>query len=125
MMYLNRVEMIGRLTADPELKTTTGKNSLCEFTLAVNFKGQNGNDDRAEFFTCEAWGGWAENLVKSARKGACVFVEGRLKQDRWRDQANDQKRSRIKVAVKRLFHFEPQYGRGGGAAEEGEKEMPF
>jgi single-stranded DNA-binding protein len=68
------------------------------------------------------WGGWAENLVKTVRKGSWVFVEGRLRQDQWVDNATGKKRCRLKVSGKRVFHFEPQYA---DSREPEDSEIPF
>lgn len=76
----NDVHLVGRLTADPEIKKA-GDSSVASFTLAINYKDR---DDKpyGEFFDCQVWGGWAENLVKTAKKGALVAVYGRLRQEK-------------------------------------------
>ncbi|MCW5936637.1 MAG: single-stranded DNA-binding protein [Fimbriimonadaceae bacterium] len=77
-MSLNRVILIGRLTRDPELRsTTTGKN-VANFGIAVDrrFKGQDGVD--VDFFNVSAWGSTAEFCANYLGKGRLVAVDGRL-----------------------------------------------
>ncbi len=76
---LNRVVLIGRLTRDPELRTTnTGKN-VCDFTVAVDkrFKPTDGSST-ADFFRVNAWDKTAEFVANYLHKGRLVAVDGRL-----------------------------------------------
>jgi single-strand DNA-binding protein len=76
---INRVVLIGRLTRDPELRTTnTGKN-VCDFSIAVQkqFKPKDGAPD-ADFFRVNAWDKTAEFVANYLHKGRLVAVEGRL-----------------------------------------------
>ena len=76
---INRVILVGRITKDLELKTTTNNLSVCTFTIAVNraFKGKEG-EPTADFVQCVVWRKQAENLVKYCNKGSMVGVDGRL-----------------------------------------------
>lgn len=78
-MY-NKVIMIGRLTAQPELVTTPTEKSVTRVTLAVNrrFKSQNGERE-ADFISLVVWGSLAETLVSYARKGSLISVDGELR----------------------------------------------
>jgi single-strand DNA-binding protein len=107
----NTVHLLGNLTADPELKRV-GATALATFTVAINFRDKSGKTS-AEFFPCEVWGGWAENLVKTAKKGALVAVYGRLKQDTWEDKASQEKRSRVVVRADRVYHLQPRFSEAG------------
>lgn len=76
---VNRVVLIGRLTRDPEHRTTsTGKN-VCDFSIAVTkrFKPTDGSPD-ADFFRVSAWGPTADYVANYLTKGRLVAVEGRL-----------------------------------------------
>lgn len=76
---MNRVELIGRLTKDPELKYTQGGISMSRFTLAVNKrKQQNQQEQQANFINCIAWRKQAESLVNFQRKGSLIAVEGHI-----------------------------------------------
>ena len=103
MPYINTVSLMGHLTANPELKNLAGGKTVCSFTIAINGR----QEGEADFFPCEIWGGWAQNLAKTATKGSLVLVEGNLGQDRW--EKDGQKHSRIKVKAQRAFHLEAKY----------------
>lgn len=107
MPYLNQVTLMGHLTSDPELKESDGQTPVAEFSIALNAKGQAGT--RADFFDAVAFGGWAQNLCRSARKGSLVLVEGHLAQDRWVDKRSNQNRSRVRLKAQRVFHLEAKY----------------
>jgi single-strand DNA-binding protein len=101
---MNRVFLVGRLTADPVIKTAENQD-IAEFGIAVN---SNGNY-RADFFDVVTFGGWAKNL--SAHKGDAVVIEGRLRQERWQDKESGENRSRVRViasSVKELKKFEKE-----------------
>lgn len=76
---INRVVLIGRLTRDPELRTTTTGKSVCDFSIAVTkrIKPTDGSPD-ADFFRVNAWGTTAEFVSNYLHKGRLVAVEGRL-----------------------------------------------
>ena len=75
---MNRVLLVGRLTRDPELRST-GQTSVTSFTVAINrpFKNKEGNYD-ADFINCSIFGAQAENLAKYCTKGSQIGVEGRI-----------------------------------------------
>lgn len=76
---MNSVNIIGRLTRDPESRTTTGGKSVCTFSVAVQkrIKPMDGSPD-ADFFTVVAWDKSADYVVNYLSKGRLVSVEGRL-----------------------------------------------
>ena len=76
---MNRVELIGRITRDPELRYTSSNIATCRFTLAVNrpFQGQNG-EQGTDFINIVVWRKQAENVKKYVSKGSLVAVEGRI-----------------------------------------------
>lgn len=76
---INRVVLVGRLTRDPELRTTTTGKSVCDFSIAVNkrIKPQDGAPD-ADFFRVNAWDKTAEYVSTYLTKGRLVAVDGRL-----------------------------------------------
>lgn len=82
-MY-NKMMMIGRLTAQPELQQTANGKSVLRVTVAVNrrFKGENGERE-ADFFQVVWWGKQAESLADYAGKGSLIFVEGELRSRRY------------------------------------------
>ena len=76
---MNRVELIGRITRDPELRYTSSNIATARFTLAVNrpFQGQNG-EQGTDFINIVVWRKQAENVKKYVSKGSLVAVEGRI-----------------------------------------------
>lgn len=84
MSSINRVTLTGRLTRDPELRTTTTGKQVVGFSIAVDrrFKSQDDEKD-ADFFRCTAWNQTAEFLANYAHKGRMVGVDGRLQQRKY------------------------------------------
>lgn len=84
---LNKQITQGRLTATPELKTTTGGTPVCRFTIASeeDVKRQDGTRD-TDFIDCVAWGARAEFVSKYLTKGRMVIVEGRPKPRTYKDK---------------------------------------
>ena len=84
---VNRVILIGRLTRDPELRTTTTGKSVVSFSIAVQkrIKPQNPNDPDADFFRVKAWGQTAEYVSNYLAKGRLVAVDGRLETSKFVD----------------------------------------
>lgn len=78
-MSVNNVVLVGRLTRDPELRTTNTGKSVCSFSLAVNkrVKPTDGSPD-ADFFNVVAWGTSADFVANYLTKGRLAAVEGRL-----------------------------------------------
>lgn len=76
---MNRVELIGRLTRDPELRYTSSNIATARFSLAVNrpFQSQNG-EQGTDFINIVVWRKQAENVKKYCMKGSLVAVEGRI-----------------------------------------------
>jgi len=75
---LNTVILMGRLTADPELKITQSGTYFCKFTIAVNrkFPDNSTGERQADFINCIAWGKTAEFVSKYFSKGKIIIVEG-------------------------------------------------
>lgn len=76
---INNVVLIGRLTRDPELRTTGSGISVATFTLAVNRQFSNASGQReADFISCVIWRKSAENFCNFTSKGSLVGIEGRI-----------------------------------------------
>jgi single-strand DNA-binding protein len=84
---MNKVIIIGRLTADPELRQTQSGISTCRFTIAVNrkFKNQDGEYD-TDFINCQAWRQTAEFVSRYFTKGKMIAVEGSLRTGSYQDR---------------------------------------
>ena len=84
---INRVILVGRLTKDVELKTTTSGISVCSFTLAVNRRAsKNSNQPTADFINCVAYKNTAELMNTYLHKGSQIGVEGRIQTRNYQDQ---------------------------------------
>ena len=76
---MNKAIIIGRLTRDPEMRTTTSGTNSTTFTVAVSRNYANANGEReTDFINCVAWRKQAENIAKYCTKGSQVAVEGRI-----------------------------------------------
>lgn len=108
---LNRVVLMGRLTADPELRTTQSGTSVASFSLACDrdFKTQDGSR-QTDFVLCVAWRHTAEFAAKYFAKGNLTFVEGRLQVRNWTDKDGAQRRT-TEVLVEHMYFA------GGKSAE--------
>lgn len=95
---INKVILAGRLTAAPELRTTSGGTSVCEFTIAVDRRYHN---DQTDFINCTVYGKTAENLSRYKRKGDAIGVCGALRNDTYTNK-DGEKRSKIYVAVSEI-----------------------
>lgn len=104
---MNKVVLIGRLTADPSLRYTQSGKAFATFTLAVDrrFKQQNNNQPTADFIPCMAWDKLAEIVGNNLAKGRRVGVEGHL-QTRTYDAKDGSKRSAFDVVVNELEFLE-------------------
>ena len=77
---MNKVLLVGRLTRDPELRTTPSGMTVTRFSIAVSQNFTNKNGERgADFISCSAWGRQADNIAKYCRKGTLVSAEGRIR----------------------------------------------
>ena len=96
---MNKVILVGRLTKDPEMRTTASGVASTTFTLAVNrnFTNQNGERE-ADFLNCVAWRRLAETIAKFCTKGSQVAVEGRI-QTRSYDAQDGTKRYVTEIMV--------------------------
>jgi len=89
MPTLNRVQLIGRLGKDPESKFTPTGKKVAHFSLAVSnrWKDKNGETKEAtEWVNIEAWGRLGEVCQEYLKKGSLIFLEGRLKTDKYEEK---------------------------------------
>lgn len=91
---INQVILMGRLTRDPEARSTTAGKQVSSFTLAVD----RGNDE-TDFFDITAWEKLSELVQQYIFKGSKVIVMGRLRQDSWDDKETGKKRTRVDVTA--------------------------
>ena len=106
MSNLNRVLLTGNLTDDPNLKYVGDNTPVCNFALATNRHYRNRQGEQQQevcYVDCEAWGHTAEVIHQRLSKGRPLLIEGRLRLDRWKTKAGEN-RSKLRVVAER-FHF--------------------
>lgn len=97
------IAVVGNLTADPEVRTTSAGAQVASFTIASTPRTWNRNtnqfeDGQALFLRCSAWRDLAEHCARSLAKGMRVIAQGRLTQHSWEDEQH-QKRSSVELQV--------------------------
>ena len=85
---MNKVVLVGRLTADPELRQTRNGVSCCMFTVAVDrrFADKNTGERQADFIRCQAWRQTAEFVSRYFAKGKMIALEGSLRTGSYTDR---------------------------------------
>ncbi len=96
---LNQVIMIGRLTADPELRQTPQGVNVCTFTIAVerSFSKQ-GEERKTDFFDVVAWKGQADFVSRFFQKGKMIAVQGRMETQQYEDKKGIKRKAYTIVA---------------------------
>lgn len=95
---LNKVILGGRLTADPELKTTQGGVSVAQFSVAVGRKVIPGKPQETDFFNVTAWRQTAEFVSRYFRKGSSICIVGTVQNNSWTDR-DGQKRYKTDIVA--------------------------
>lgn len=115
---INQVILMGRLTRDPEVRTTTTGKTITSFSIAVDRGGQ---DDQADFFDVTAWEKLGELVSQYLSKGRRCLVQGRLRQDSWDDKETGKKRSKVEVVATDVTFLDGPNGgdQQGGSSYQG------
>lgn len=112
-MY-NKVIMMGRLTRDPELKTTPNGVSVCAFSIAVDRRFQvKGEERKADFFNVVAWRQSGEFVSRYFKKGSLILVEGEMTTRPYTDK-NGSQATWYEVVAERVS-FTGEKAQGGSA----------
>ena len=97
---MNKVELVGRLTKDPEVKLTSNQTQFCNFTIAVDRRFKDANGQRqADFINCVAWRQTAVFIQKYFRKGNRIGLVGSIQTRTYDDQQSGQKRYIPEVVI--------------------------
>ena len=112
---MNSICLMGRLTGDPELKTTQTGVSVTSFSVAVDRAYRSKDQERqTDFINCVAWRGTAEFISRYFRKGQRIALQGSLQSRKY--TANDgSQRTVFEVVVDNAFFCESKGGNAGGA----------
>jgi single-strand DNA-binding protein len=117
-MSLNRVQLIGNLTRDPELRQIPGGQTVASFSIATNFSWTDSSGQRqekAEYHNVVVWRKLAEIAGQYLRKGSKVFVEGRLQTREWEGD-DGVKRYRTEIVVDNMIMLDRKGDMAGGGA---------
>ena len=117
---LNKVIMIGNLTADPELQYTSGGTARTKFAIAINrqYKDKSGQlQEDVTFVPIVAWGSQAENCANYLSKGRSVAIEGRLRISSFETQDGEKKKM-VEVVAQNVQFL------GGGRTSDGAGTIP-
>lgn len=98
---LNVVAIMGRLVADPELRTTTQGNSVCSFRIACDRSYRQGQERQADFIDVVAWRQQADFVSKYFQKGSMIAVEGSLQTRQYQDK-NGNNRTAVEVVANNI-----------------------
>jgi single-strand DNA-binding protein len=123
---LNRAQLIGNLTADPELRQTTSGQAVCSFSIATNrtWTNQQGEkQEQADYHNVVAWGRLAEICSQYLMKGKKVFIEGRLQTRDWEGQ-DGVKRYRTEIVAENMIMLDRPTGQQGGGRAQGNYGSP-
>jgi len=125
-MYLNKIQIIGNLTRDPEMKALPSGVSVTNFSVATNrtWKDKDGEKkEEVEYHNLVAFGKQAEIIAQYMRKGSQVYVEGRLQTRSW--DKDGQKMYRTEIVVEMVqFGSKTQQGASQQATKEATIDYP-
>lgn len=123
MASLNRVEIIGNVGSEAEMRFTPSGKPVTSFSVAVNSKF--GGTETTEWFNVISWGKLAETCNQYIQKGQQVYVEGRLQTRKWEGQDGATHNKTEVVADRVLFLGKRKKGESSEVETEVEGELPF
>ncbi len=120
MPNLNKVQLMGNLTRDPEVRYTPKGTAVVDIGMAINRYFTLDDGERREetvFVDITLWGRQAEIVGQYTRKGRPLYVEGRLQLDTWDDKQTGAKRSKLKVIGENIQLLGSKEEGGGGGQQ--------
>ena len=111
MPALNRVQLIGNLGKDPEIRYTPTGSKVCTFSMAVNrrWKGRDGSvKESADWFNIEVWGKLGEVCQQYLHKGSLVYIEGRLQTDRYEHEGETRYFTKVVARTMQMLDRKPE-----------------
>jgi len=124
-MDINSVNIIGRLTRDIELKSTSGGLTIGKASIAINRRVKRDGEwtEEGNFFDVVMFGKTAENIAKYAGKGKQIGITGELEQQRW--EKDGQQRSKIVIIANSVQLLGGKSDGGGNAGGFNDDNVPF
>ncbi len=108
MPALNRVQLIGRLGKEPELRTTNKGTRYAVFSVAVDHRWKTSSGEarkNTDWFNIEAWGRLGEVCLQYLRKGQLVFLEGRLHTDRYEQEGDTRYFTKVIASAMQMLEW--------------------
>lgn len=119
-MSINRVNISGNLTRDPEVRSTPSGTQVLTMGVAVNDRRRDPQTgewkDYPNYIDCVVFGNRAEALSRILRKGQKVAIEGKLRWSQWQDRETGKNRSKIEVIVDEVEFLSSRQGQPAGQA---------
>lgn len=121
---INFTVLRGNLTRDPELRYSPSGSAFCKFSIALNSKYVSNGEEKEEvsYIEVTTFGKQAEACAENLKKGSDVFLEGRLKQERWKA---DDGTGRSKVVVMAKYVNWLSGKKSGAGSSGGDEDIPF
>ena len=119
---INKVELLGRVGTDPEMKYTPNGTAVTNLRLATDRYRREG-EDATDWHTVIVWGKTAEAVNNYVQKGQRVYVAGRLVQNTWENE-DGQRRHRTEVHTQEVVFLDSN-GNGNGTSDYGDEDSPF
>ena len=119
---INKVELLGRVGTDPEMRYTPNGTAVTNLRLATDRYRKDG-EDATDWHTVIVWGKTAEAVNNYVQKGQRVYVAGRLVQNTWEND-DGQRRHRTEVHTQEVVFLDSN-GNGNGASDYGDEDSPF
>ncbi len=113
---INNINIMGRLTADPEVNYTAENIPVCNFSIAVDRPHKKDAEGVTDFFNCVAWRKKAEFMTNYFSKGDMLAIIGTLRSEQYKDK-HDENRTAIKIYVKEI-HFCGRKDKSKGISKE-------
>lgn len=120
---MNKVILVGRLTADPELRQTPQGIETTRFTVAVDRRYRKEGGQQADFITCVAWRQQAEFICRYFNKGKLIGIEGQIQSRSWDGQ--DGKRQYATEVLVDNVEFVGSKAESGGGSSQGAYQSNF
>jgi len=106
-MDLNKVQLIGRASQDPEMRQTGSGQNVCSFSVATGRSWKDANSgeqkEQTEFHNIVAWGKLAEIVNNFVKKGKQIYIEGRLQTRSWDDQNTGAKKYKTEIVAENII----------------------
>ncbi len=115
-MDLNKVMLLGRMTQDPQSRSTASGQNVASFSIATNRRWKDRNNgemkEEVQFHNIVAWGKLGDICSQYMRKGTRILVEGRIQNRSWDDPQTGQKKYRTEIVAENIIMLDSKSGAG-------------